>query len=337
MSVLKDVPVKLIRPNPFRQLERYPLSEEKIAALTASASAVGLFEGVIGREMPDGSVQIAFGHHRVETARRTGLKTVRIIIRKLTDEQMLQLLARENMEEFNADFPALYEVYERAEDWLRGQNRGHAPAVIDVARFLGWTRPRANRAGGEDPSQAAKACSAAKGLIDDGVIDISDLDGLPLSAAVNLVGRAFARVKQISATGHSAAAKRVAKAQVGKALKGVARQTRDGKIAVDSVATAVDVAAFNAAKKSNRRTPLFAAFADGLVKSIDKTFHDDGIAERLLEITEAIPNLTMEADRVALRRIQTALADAENRISRWRKNLSSNGGKVVPMKQLSAK
>jgi hypothetical protein len=44
--------------------------------------------------------------HRAEAARQLGLEENPLVARKLTDEQMLQFMGRENMEDYNADFSA---------------------------------------------------------------------------------------------------------------------------------------------------------------------------------------------------------------------------------------
>jgi ParB-like chromosome segregation protein Spo0J len=58
---------------------------------------------VIGR--PVGRrYQLAFGHHRIEAARRTGVAEMQLLVEDMDDRQMLQLMGRENGEDYSANF-----------------------------------------------------------------------------------------------------------------------------------------------------------------------------------------------------------------------------------------
>ena len=102
-ATLSYVSLSSIEPNPFRDLNTYPYDKRKLEALERSIEHVGLWEGLIGRRAGHG-YQLAFGHHRLEAARSRKLTTVPLIIRDLTDEEMVGFMGRENMEDFNSDF-----------------------------------------------------------------------------------------------------------------------------------------------------------------------------------------------------------------------------------------
>jgi ParB-like chromosome segregation protein Spo0J len=88
----------------------------KLEALQHSIEGVGLWEGIIGRRVGN-RVQLDFGHHRIEAARRAGLTAIPIIIRDLNDEDMLRFLGRENLEDYNADFLVMLETWEAASEY----------------------------------------------------------------------------------------------------------------------------------------------------------------------------------------------------------------------------
>ena len=94
-----------------RLLKTYPFNERKIETLCRSIKDVGLWEGVIARRKGN-RFELAFGHHRREAARRSKLKTIPVIVRDLSDEQMLQFMGRENAEDYNADFLVMLETWE---------------------------------------------------------------------------------------------------------------------------------------------------------------------------------------------------------------------------------
>ena len=99
MSRLIYVPIGEIKPNPYRDLEVFPFVEAKVQALMESIEAEGLWEGVIVRTADEAGYEAAFGHHRLEAARRLDVDSVNVIVRDLTDEQMVRMMERENAEE----------------------------------------------------------------------------------------------------------------------------------------------------------------------------------------------------------------------------------------------
>ena len=83
--------------NPYRRLHAYPYIESKIEALQRSIKEVGLWPSVIARPLTEKlwKYEQAFGHHRVEAARRSGLTEIPLIVEALTDRQMLQYMGSE--------------------------------------------------------------------------------------------------------------------------------------------------------------------------------------------------------------------------------------------------
>ena len=85
-----------IRPNPFRDIERYPLEEKKIEALCESIRTTGFWDNLVARIGEDGKPEIAYGHHRLEAVHRVlgDDAKVGLIIRELDNEKMLQSWSR---------------------------------------------------------------------------------------------------------------------------------------------------------------------------------------------------------------------------------------------------
>lgn len=100
---MKPMKVSLsqLQPNPFRDIENYPLDPKKITKLRESIRDTGFWMNIEVRKNGAG-YQIAYGHHRVEAARQELGKRASIyaILSKLDDQQMLQKMSRENMEEW---------------------------------------------------------------------------------------------------------------------------------------------------------------------------------------------------------------------------------------------
>jgi hypothetical protein len=107
--MFKKVTVGSLLPNPFRKLDDYPIDKSKVNSLKESILETGFWGTIIAR--PKGAkYEIAFGHHRVaslkELIKQRKMKAsdkVEVIVRKLDDETMLKVMARENLEEWGSD------------------------------------------------------------------------------------------------------------------------------------------------------------------------------------------------------------------------------------------
>jgi len=100
-----------IRPNPFRDLARYPLDPVHVDRLRASIRSTGFWNTVVARKV-DGVPELAFGHYRLEAARQEYGEDGRIPlnIEDLSDDRMLRMMAEENMEPSRNAAEAAHEV-----------------------------------------------------------------------------------------------------------------------------------------------------------------------------------------------------------------------------------
>lgn len=100
-----------ILPNPYRVFNLNPINELKIEKLMESIQETGLWK-VIVRPSPTakGKYELAFGHHRFESAKRVGLKAADFDVQDLTNEQMIKMLARDNDEVYNASMLSIVET-----------------------------------------------------------------------------------------------------------------------------------------------------------------------------------------------------------------------------------
>ena len=197
--------------NPFRHIDRYPIREDKITALRESINKTGFWDNMVGRLVGD-RVQIAYGHHRREALLRE-LPTdheIGIVVREFTDDQMLQIMARENMEEWGSSAAiehetvrAVVEAYGAGKIQLDAPsskvNRGlrFAPSFISdvgprdgadqpytalaVAQFLGWVQPNG------EPQKKVMYSLSALALVEEGYLKDSDFFGMSTKQAEALV------------------------------------------------------------------------------------------------------------------------------------------------------
>ena len=337
MSEIREVKIGNIVPNAHRDMATYPLVEKKIESLMRSINDpdVGFWEGIIAR--PAGTrVELAFGHHRLEAARRCGLVKLPVIIKDLTDQQMLQYMGRENGEDYSTDFLIMLNTWEGAFSF--GRRDAQKPEALDIARLLGWVRIAAS---GETDrmNETAQACAAAHALIVGGYMVRSDLEGLSVKSAKEIVTRAQSRMEQISkmAAQTQRPAKEVehAKQMVAKGAKATAGQVQRGEIAQKDLRAKVDVNAYKAAAESKAKpSPLFAVFGASVANSIDGMLKSDGAAQRLEEIVKVVNSVTMSEDFDVLRKIDFYLGEVSIRAQGWQKRLIPSEKKVTPLKSI---
>ena len=169
MSIIKIVQIEEIHANPHRYISEYPWNDKKLLALQYSILDVGLWEGIIARRVSNG-YQMAFGHHRIEAAKRVGIKEVPLIIRDLSDKEMLQFMGRENGEDYATDYLVMLNAWEGAVKFLKSQRDTENFCLnqktlqpLEVARLLGWTRINGDR---DVMSPLAIACNTGHQLIE---------------------------------------------------------------------------------------------------------------------------------------------------------------------------
>lgn len=331
MSEIVSVSLRAIDANPFRRLGDYPFVERKLEALVRSFGDVGMWEGVIGRQVGN-RYQIAFGHHRVEAARRSGLKSVPLIVRELSDEEMLQFMGRENMEDYNADFLTMLETWEAAVEYAGG--RRQTAQVVDIARLLGWTEPKRSS---DQMNDTARACSSAHELLAGSYIKREALEGLSVRAARDICGQArsmMTRLDRAAKTGgHSAEHAEGAKKKVGKAAERTAKEYLDPKIANvtnKNLRGRVEVTAYRAAKDAKRQLPIFEQAGIKLANVLENMLAEDASAAKLEEIAGLVNELSGESEIKTIERIRHELKGVGRRAESWRKRLIAN--KVADLK-----
>ena len=212
--------VKIVNlcPNPFRNIDKYPIQRAKVEALKESINATYFWEVMIGRKRADGKIEIAYGHHRLialkELSRTLG-GSVDITVKKLDDAAMLKMMASENMQEWGhdvvIDLETVRAVVQAFADgkiqlgkpagskkqwrYAPGFRQGHIietlPAQVplpytgqQISDFLGW-KLKLTR----ETLQALEAIESKS-------LNESDLRGLGRMAAAAIVDQALAELRE---------------------------------------------------------------------------------------------------------------------------------------------
>lgn len=99
------VKLKDVHPNPFRNMERYPIHKQKILQLKNSIQSTDFWDNIVARKREGGGIEIAYGHHRLTALNKlySGTKEFNWIVRDLDDDEMLKIMAHENLDEWGHD------------------------------------------------------------------------------------------------------------------------------------------------------------------------------------------------------------------------------------------
>ena len=205
---LKDV---LINPN--RDLVRNPFNEEKLAKLTASINKTGFWDNVVVRKNKAGKYEMAYGHHRVEAAKRAGVEEADFIVKNFSDTEMIKVMKDENDEAYGFSAASLLESvravvnalaegriapFEISKDtkkssiryapsFIPGGDDGRSPTIVAytatfIAEFLGET---VDRGGTLRANEAIVTTLNALALIETQELSEASLKGLPLDGGKN--------------------------------------------------------------------------------------------------------------------------------------------------------
>lgn len=123
-------------PNPFRDTKHYPIDPAKVTALVRSIKETSFWDNLLARKANGHGYELAYGVHRLEALKKAGIKDIDIPVRDLDDTTMMQIMANENMEEW--DHSAVNEQ-ETVRAVILGFGQGRIklpkPASLGAARF----------------------------------------------------------------------------------------------------------------------------------------------------------------------------------------------------------
>ncbi|PGS54409.1 ParB/RepB/Spo0J family partition protein [Bacillus sp. AFS041924] len=94
-ELVQEIELKELRPNPYQP--RKVFDETAMLELTQSVIEHGILQPIIARKSIKG-FQIVAGERRYRAAKNAGLNTVPVIVRELSEEQMMELAVLENLQ-----------------------------------------------------------------------------------------------------------------------------------------------------------------------------------------------------------------------------------------------
>ncbi|MBM3568951.1 MAG: ParB/RepB/Spo0J family partition protein [Alphaproteobacteria bacterium] len=142
----RELPIEQIRPSPFQP--RRVFDETALEQLTHSIRDKGVIEPLIVRRTGTDSYEIIAGERRWRAAQRAQLHTVPVVLKDLTDAQVLEVALIENLQredlrplEEAEGYSRLLEQFAYTQEQLAdavGKSRSH---VTNMLRLLGLPAP----------------------------------------------------------------------------------------------------------------------------------------------------------------------------------------------------
>ncbi len=99
-----EIRIEDIEPNPFRQIEHYPIDRNKVEALKNSINETDFWNNILVREHPEkeGKYQLAYGHHRLAALKELNWEVINIQVHNIDDDRMIKIMANENFEDWRS-------------------------------------------------------------------------------------------------------------------------------------------------------------------------------------------------------------------------------------------
>jgi ParB-like chromosome segregation protein Spo0J len=340
---IQHIAIRDILPNRYRNIARYHISETKIEALIQSYDNSGFWDGSLqARPHPTktGKYEIAFGHHRIEAAKRANLDTLGLVVAKRSDADMLRMMADENREEFKGDhLVAIETVNATIEAFGRGEIEfepvpadtpkahiynvppgGGTYTCATVARFLGWTKRH-----DDDAVEPTRACRLAfeayheKANIVDALAELPEEDRTRQATTTVLkaarVARNVARRAGKPGAEVEAAAKRAAKEAVKRIKQGdIATKVRNEAAKIGRAAARVDPTPLEISSFVRRRIDGLRARIVNLETDIDETLGE--VWPYRAQLDEPAERCLLEGLRFAESRTTALFAKWQQRFAR---------------------
>ncbi len=128
------VKLKINEIEPNRDQPRKEFDEAALAELADSIAQHGVLQPLLVRPLLDGGYQLVAGERRWRAARMAGLVEVPVVIRSMTDREMMELALIENLQREDLNPVEEAEGYRQLMD-------AYSLTQDDVARIVGKSRP----------------------------------------------------------------------------------------------------------------------------------------------------------------------------------------------------
>ena len=139
--------LKISEIEPNRSQPRKKFNEESLRELADSIAQHGVLQPLLVRPLPDGGYQLVAGERRWRASRMAGLFEVPVIIREMSESEMMQISMIENLQRENLSpveealgYKALQDEYGLTQDEIARTVGKSRPAVANSMRLLGLSQ-----------------------------------------------------------------------------------------------------------------------------------------------------------------------------------------------------
>lgn len=147
-SSASAVKLSLNEIEPNKDQPRKTFDEKALSELADSIAQHGVIQPLLVRPMPDGGYQLVAGERRWRAARRAGLSEVPVVIREMSDSEMMELALIENLqrEDLNPIEEAeglqqLIHTYGLTQETAAARVGRSRPAIANALRLLSLPTP----------------------------------------------------------------------------------------------------------------------------------------------------------------------------------------------------
>lgn len=310
------VKVKDVSPNPYRNIEHYPLNKDKIIALTQSIEKTGFWDNLVAREV-NGKIEIAYGHHRIEALRLAegfGYDfEFELPIKEIDNGTMIQIMANENMQEWSHSIGVIDETVKVAKEYLglisgkqpsSKQNHKDYISSNDIADFLGWNKSKV--------SQSLKRLN----LIQDGTIEKEAVESLPSSTHAEEFTKAI-NTSKVKFTPQE-------QRQIAKEIVESGEGKRKVKERIEAKAFEKKYGADFGKKKTEKKDKQIKEFDDALGQIADDI---SSLSDKFLKLTnlkEELKKVTSKKGLFNLKLLFMAFGNLETRMHRFQNAMVKN-------------
>lgn len=162
-----QVSLDLIQPNPYRDMNKYPIDERKVTALIESIRQTDFWDNLLARPLGNKvevngkeitgeelaqylktideatfPVEIAYGHHRWVAVERVGMEQIDIPVKAIEDEIMLQIMANENKGDWSSNMAVILETVRQVKSTLHQQATRFEQYEDYLERYSFFTTPK---------------------------------------------------------------------------------------------------------------------------------------------------------------------------------------------------
>jgi len=142
------IKLKNIKKNPYRDLNKYPIDQEKVKKLEKSIEDTDFWDNLLARNIND-NIELAYGHHRLEALKNIHGNDfeIDVTVKNINDETMFKIMVNEN----DSWYDSVSNIDEAAEQAikflaLKYNKKEEKVTAENLQDFLGWLHGKAKDA-----------------------------------------------------------------------------------------------------------------------------------------------------------------------------------------------